>query len=152
MPPSHCIIERHSSSDRGRASSPERTVAPVVVKPDTDSKSASIAAMRGSGQVANGIAPITQTEIQTRLTVRKASRWPSTRRAPFSHKSRPPPQPSAVTTASPNGCQGSPSQAANVIGVARMPARPSHTTPSSHPTADKFIAALSPAGLLLDHL
>ena len=41
MPPTHCVIARHSSSARGIDSSPLITVEPVVVNPATTSKKAS---------------------------------------------------------------------------------------------------------------
>ena len=42
MPPSHWIMLRHSKMARGRASILDATVAPVVVKPETVSKYASV--------------------------------------------------------------------------------------------------------------
>lgn len=38
MPPIHCMNVRHMFTDRGSRSSSASTVAPVVVRPDTDSK------------------------------------------------------------------------------------------------------------------
>jgi hypothetical protein len=37
-PPSHCRMPRHRFTPRGKSSSPENTVVPVVVMPDTASK------------------------------------------------------------------------------------------------------------------
>ena len=41
-PPSHCERLRHSSSEGGKASTSARIVAPVVVSPEKDSKTASV--------------------------------------------------------------------------------------------------------------
>ena len=42
IPPSHCRIPRHKSSPLGMSSRPDRTVDPVVVRPDMASKNASV--------------------------------------------------------------------------------------------------------------
>jgi len=42
MPPTHWVKERHSNRARGQLSSPVTTVEPVVVKPETDSNTASM--------------------------------------------------------------------------------------------------------------
>ena len=41
IPPNHCNMARHINNPRDIVSNPDKTVAPVVVKPDIDSKKAS---------------------------------------------------------------------------------------------------------------
>ena len=48
IPPSHCRIARHISKPLGIVSKPTRTVDPVVVRPETDSKKASQKEMSSS--------------------------------------------------------------------------------------------------------
>ena len=74
-PPSQCENERQNDSARGRPSMPsgESTVAPVVVKPETDSKNAS----PGEANVPAkryGSAPPAPATIQVRPTTARPSR------------------------------------------------------------------------------
>jgi hypothetical protein len=46
MPPSQCISDRQNRTLRGMTSSPTSTVAPVVVRPDAASNTASVKLMR----------------------------------------------------------------------------------------------------------
>ena len=73
MPPSHWMSERHSMSGRdSRPSMSVITVAPVVVRPLTDSKSASCRLM--PAPKTNGIAPKKPAKTQMRATASTASR------------------------------------------------------------------------------
>ena len=77
IPPSHCVSERHSSNPAGWASMSVRIVAPVVVKPEVDSNSASMANI-GPLKRIHGIAPINDAVTQAAATSTNASRRPST--------------------------------------------------------------------------
>ena len=70
--PTHCISERQKRMPWGRHSTSAKTVAPVVVKPDVDSKKASVT----SGKqpcMRKGNMPKSEKITQTLVTRRKAS-------------------------------------------------------------------------------
>ena len=47
MPPSHCVVARQRSKPRGQISTSAMTLAPVVVKPEADSKIAAAGGRAG---------------------------------------------------------------------------------------------------------
>ena len=58
----------------GKSSIPTRTVAPVVVRPDIDSKNASVTDIAGSADVSSGREPKVAKTVQNRTTMTKPSR------------------------------------------------------------------------------
>ena len=58
----------------GKSSIPTRTVAPVVVKPDIDSKNASVNDIAGSADMSRGREPKLARTVQNRTTMTKPSR------------------------------------------------------------------------------
>ena len=72
-PPIQCRIERHRRRPRGKFSRPEKTVAPVVVMPETLSKTESVTEYP---EIRKGRAPTRLMTTQMLTVSRKASRWP----------------------------------------------------------------------------
>ena len=81
IPPNHCSCCRYSNSDRGRSSRPAITVAPVVVRPDTDSNNASARDSGTASLVRKGTEPKLPRTIQNNAVTRKPSRIRRSRRA-----------------------------------------------------------------------
>ena len=73
IPPSQCVKERQNRSDLGMASISVRIEAPVVLKPEQDSKKAS-AAEGIAPDSQKGSAPMTEQSSQLTDTTRKPSR------------------------------------------------------------------------------
>lgn len=73
MPPSQWVRLRHMRIPRGTRSISVRTEAPVVVKPETDSKKASTNELNVS-ENRKGKAPTTPAPIQPRATIAIPSR------------------------------------------------------------------------------
>ena len=73
IPPTQCVKLRHISIDFGSASTSVKMDAPVVVKPETVSKSASINEGIAPDRK-NGSAPKTDSAIQLNATITKPSR------------------------------------------------------------------------------
>ena len=73
MPPSQCVKERQNIIDLGRTSTSVKIEAPVVLKPEQDSKKAS-AADEIAPEIKNGRAPITEQRSHAVDTIRNPSR------------------------------------------------------------------------------
>ncbi len=78
MPPISTIRQRQTLIEVGSASRPVSTVEPVVVRPDTASKYASVK-LRSGKYTISGSAPKAGNTVHTRLTSRKPSRGCSSR-------------------------------------------------------------------------
>ena len=77
-PPYQCSAWRQRLMAGGRVSNPLRTVAPVVVSPDIDSKNASVKDSPGNS-MSNGIVAEADINTQPKVTSRKPSRGLSSR-------------------------------------------------------------------------
>ena len=91
MPPIHCRMERHSRTPGGMSSSPVRIVAPVVVRPDVDSKNASVTD-RPRSLITKGMAPKAASRTQVSETSRKAVRTVRRLPCPQLASASPPPR------------------------------------------------------------
>ena len=106
-PPSHWSTLRHISTDREWISKSTSTVAPVVVMPLMLSKRALTGwAMVPWPATRKGMAPTSAMASQTSVTIRNASRLPSSRCSRLN--SRPAPTTTVTATATRNGVRGSP--------------------------------------------
>ena len=74
MPPNHWSCWRYNKMERGRSSSPSMTVAPVVVKPERDSNTASVTLSWGWSDNIRGKAPYKPKTAQNRTVTKKPSR------------------------------------------------------------------------------
>ncbi len=72
MPPIQCIRQRHRLVARLRASTSPTTVAPVVVKPETASKTAAMGSVMAPSS-SSGSAPTPPSSSQVNATVPRAS-------------------------------------------------------------------------------
>ena len=110
IPPSQWLSWRQNSIAWSSASMSVSTVAPVAVKPETDSKYASTSREScGTSPSTNGSAPKIGTSSQISATTRKLSRGPTAvpRLEPVIWSS-PSPQPAVITAATRNGHAASP--------------------------------------------
>ena len=109
MPPSQWLNWRQKSIERSSPSTLVSTVAPVAVKPETDSKKASIGFASCATPIRYGTIPNTGTSSQISPTTRKPSRGPTAAPdlGPVIWSSRWP-APAVIAPASRNGQNGSP--------------------------------------------
>ena len=129
-PPCHCVRLRQKSRERGSDSTSRKTVAPVVVKPDTVSKKAS-RALCVAPFIRKGSIPMRERRSQVRVTVSIPSRRVACvfSRASFPRPRSESPTPVKVKIVATQGRKGSPKQIARTSIPTTTPASRRHIIP-----------------------
>ena len=143
IPPSQWVKDRQNRIPLGMASISVRIEAPVVVKPEQDSKIQSM----GEANVPEnrkGRAPTRPVMIQIRPTAMKPSRVKNCRLA--RRADRPKPQAAMMAMVSRKGMGSSPYSRATARGRTSAAASTSRTRPTSLSTSLMFIALRLPPG------
>ena len=137
MPPSQWVKARQNRMPLGRASMSVRMVEPVVVKPEQDSKIASIG-VANQPEKRKGRAPTSPVNIQISATAAKPSRVKNCCRA--GRADRPRPTAATMAMASRKGVGSSRYSRATARGRTRAAASSSSTRPTSLKTSLMFIS------------